>query len=300
MAYNRAMKSTYLIALGALIRFSSYAAVTNHPSSLRTYVVRPAVHEYIFKGTAAGSGNSARCAFNHLSGRTEFVKIGSALGADTLIRHEPRTHRVPDETLGIDRNVSVDHAVFQRPDGSQYTMVENEPFELGAGHMACLVDLESGWFRYVMDGDTAKTPVGTLQVKSVGSRSVTGALVETDVEIAWASMTEREQLAGVWRRHREERETRLAAQEAETRAEAEARANALAAARAARRAARAAPQRPAVAASMGVGTIYSFPVEYDVLPMAVRDANGRWITTGVAVPTRFERRMSGMSIHLQN
>lgn len=285
----------YIVVSAMLIAASALATETDPFSSLRAYVVRPAVHGYLFTGVVSGSGPTAHCAFNHLSGKTDFVRVGGMLGEDRLIRHEPQFKRVPDATLGIERDVSISRAVFQRPDGGEFTLTENEPLEQQTGRMACLVDLTSGWFQYVMAGDEILTPGGTVTVQTVSEHSVAGSAAGASVQFAVASDEERAAVLALWQSRRDAQTARIAASRAAQEAEDAAQTDWMASIP---------PSTPprlssTRQSSLGMGTIYSFPVEYDVLPVAVRGPNGCWISSGVVVPTRFETRMNGVGIRVR-
>lgn len=287
MKLPRTAVTGWLLIVGVAIALQAGSAPL---SGLRVYATQPAVFDYLFTSVSQSAGGTPVLAFNHRNGRTFFVHVGDGLDGYIVAAHEPRVRRVRIPATNSYREEKADDVILHAPDGGivrlQLGQTLPEP-----GWMAHLVVVESGEWCLAKTGDVvplAGTKVGVLRISENGVTLEAGGVSQ---EVATVTAEERQQLAKLWDRRREEAEReRVARQQRREDVERE---------EAARMAAR--PQiqsqpvrRVAPASAMGFGTEFRYPTEFQLIP-AVVDSSGRVIQPAIVIPKSFGVRSSGIS-----
>jgi hypothetical protein len=283
------MKAFLYTVLAALLLLPC-AALGQHGSvtNLRVYAVGPRLFPYKFM-SSMGSGTDVRLVFNHRSGSTHIVRIGESLGDYRVRSYVAGEERVFNPTINAEQTRRSGKVVLLSRDDDRVTLDMGRPLPV-QGWTACLVDLSSGLWDYVREGDElpGEPP---LPVSLVGTNRVCVRRDGLDQQIAWASGKERAELTDLWAARKRAHLAALEARRHEADAEE--------AARQARPVRVPHPGRPpAVAPSRSpgfvFGTDYAYPTEFDVISVTSRDADGNLVNVPLVVPTRFERRTTGV------
>lgn len=185
------------------------AASAAQTNSIRLLAVYSNCFDYVFASTVTSSGDRPTLAFNHIGGRTSFVKVGDKLDDYLVQSVEPRVEKVYNPTINADQSVK-SGSVTLRGESGTLVLDMGKPLRL-PGYLALIAWLDTGVTAYARVG----TGVGTSParvVTSIGPAGVELASPEGVVNAPPATQQERDGLADLWRRNQEEQEkARLAA-----------------------------------------------------------------------------------------
>ena len=250
-------------------------------ADLRVMGVRSNCFEYTFMSTMSGAGGD-RLVFNHVSGSTHIAKVGDRLGAYTVASYTGFVERVHNPTLNADQPRKSGRVVLRDAAGQERVLT------LGAvlpeeGWTACLLALDSGAWRYVVPGDDLELADAAVRVSRVTADGVWlgGPLAERPVPAL--TDDERKAVADRWQQEQQQRRLRAAAPPPPPAEEV------LTVYRPPEP-----PPPPPVRRGITFGTDYSYPVEFEVIPIRTVTPDGKVIMTPVALPTRFQRRSVGV------
>lgn len=177
------------------------AAPTN---SLRVLAVYSNCFDYVFSSIVTSAGDRPTLAFNHLSGRTAFVRVGEKLDDFVVKSVEPRTEEVFNPSIKAYQTVKTGAVVLEK-DGEIVKLEMDKPMGL-PGALALVAWLDSGATAYVRVGAV----VGTSPERVVTAIEPTGMTLTSPEGVIAASVAtqgERDNLAALWQRKQEE-ETR--------------------------------------------------------------------------------------------
>ncbi len=281
-----------LFAAAALMLLSSPArAVTN---TLRVLAVTPRCFPYKFMSYMSTAGGPERLVFNDLDGATHIVSQGDTLGDYTVTAFEPSLSRVFNPALQADQLRKSGTATLRGKDGAAVALTLGE-LKIVDGWMACLVDLDTGFWRYVLPGMLVTLPPGkAVRVTGIAEDRVTlhdGAAAMVPL---WLEEQEHEALTHLWLERERRRQEALAA----LRREPEPDPLQVAVPLPPVRPAPPPPPRREVVIRSGpprfaFGTDVPFPTAFEVVRVPVRTASGQMTYRTLTVPVRFERRATG-------
>lgn len=284
----------WLVAAAALMVLPAVAATTL--DDIRVHSIQPEVFAWRFTSVMA-SGEQPVLAFNHLSGETRFARVGETVGEYRLVSYRPRT----SERFVKDLNATVAEtsgtAVLEQGDGARYELELGRPLPQ-PGNVACLVSLANGGWLYAGDGDALSLGNEPVRIRLHPNTDVTAATGAGTRLIPPLTETEQERIQSLWSERARTREAaeRRAREAAIERAEQEKVDRMLADIEPAPRPA---PPRPQRRERMFIGTEFRYPLEYDVLPIAVRTKSGKLSIQPIAVPTRFGAYRRGVGVRVR-
>lgn len=262
------------------------AAAGTQVSDLRVMGVRSNCFEFAFMSSMSGGKTGDHLVFNHISGSTHLVRPGDRLRAYTVAAYTAAVERAFNPAVNGYQERKTGTVVLRDAAGLSRVLKMGAVLP-GEGWSACLVSLDSGAWRYVVTGDELGLADGTVRVARVTASEVG---VRTAVgELTIAPMTEAER-AGMTDRWAGEGRRRRAAAMAAARPPVDDEREA--------RAPRAPPPSRPPASSprqgFGFGTDVPYPVEYDVVSIPRVTPDGKVQMIPVVLPTRFQRRATGV------
>jgi hypothetical protein len=176
---------------------------------MRVLCVYSNCFEFLFTSVVSGSGDDATLAFNHLSGRTAFVKVGQRLGEYTVESAATNTQEVFNPTINANQTVKTGVATL-RKDGETIRLEMGRPLPV-PGYQALVAWLGTGEAAYLRAGDLVTDVTPPATVVSVEPGSVTLASPAGLMAVSPATGEERSQLFDLWRTRREsEQQARVA------------------------------------------------------------------------------------------
>lgn len=188
---------TFCLALLFLASVSS-AGTTN---TLRVLAVYSNCFDYVFSSIVTGSGKSPTLAFNHLGGRTTFVKVGEKLDDYVVKSLEPRTEEVFNPTINAHQTVKTGTAVLQQ-DNETIRLEMDKPLRQ-TGYLGLVAWLDTGATAYVRVGATLGITPESV-VSAIDPSGVTLASPDGVVTASVATQNERDGLAVLWQKRQEE------------------------------------------------------------------------------------------------
>ncbi|MDP6526018.1 MAG: hypothetical protein QGI24_03285 [Kiritimatiellia bacterium] len=268
----------------------AFTKAESSQEDVRIWRTEPDSFDLILKSSFAGGGESQVVALNHRSGQTFFVKVGEKVGEYKVVSYEETTERIFKPTVNAYQSKKTGTVHLEGPDGEKVTLKQGKRVKQ-PGQLAYLISLDTGQWSTVRPGDRAQLDDVEISITSVDKKAVEAVVDEEDLSIKPISREEKDTLVARWA------ETDRLKRE---RAEAVRREKEDAAERA--QVAVAAIPRPQPQVTeiryrprLFVGTEYPYPTEFEVLP-GYYNNSGKMIRPPIAVPTRFKRRTSGMSV----
>jgi hypothetical protein len=258
----------------------------------RAYTIQPNVFEYMLTTSTPDADGNPILSFNHLSGKTEFVRVGERLGPYELVAFEPREEKVFNPTINAYQTKSRSVAVLRGQGGEQIALVQGDPLAAD-GLMACLVSMHSGAWQYVQPGDRCSLDGVDLEVAQIDAGGVSVVTGGDALRLPPVTDAERQTIMSAWRERKERaaEQARVAAEEREQAWERQEEARRV---RYQQQASR--PKQPA---GVFFGTEYRYPTEYEVIPFTTRSASGSYNHQAIVVPRRFETRSVGMGYNVR-
>jgi hypothetical protein len=173
-------------------------AAGGQTGNLRVLGVYSNCFEYLFMSVAGVAGGQPCLAFNHLDGRTSFVKVGDRLGAYTVRKYEPRDTQRFNPSLNAMQTEKSGVATLAGADGESF------PLEMGKiraqpGFLAMIGDLKTGAAFYARAGDAIGTGAAQAVVSEVAPEQVTVTADQGTRMIGPPSQEEHAALLGLWR-----------------------------------------------------------------------------------------------------
>lgn len=279
---NMAAAGARITKLGlACLAAAAHAAETTN--EWRVLAVHPACFDYALTSVVTPSDPNPRLAFNHLSGRTIFARVGETVGPHRLQAYSCRTQNVFDATLNTTRTRVTGFATLDLAGGGRVTLEQGRPLTV-PGWIASLICLTNATRWLVRPGSELPGP---WQVAAVLSNEVFISRSTVTQQVATLSETERESLVRQWTAQAAAPPATPAAEEAAPEQDAppvrrwDPPGQRALAERRERR--------------IYVGGDYPWPTEFYVIP-PVFDRHGRLVRPQITIPTRFERRRMGSSL----
>lgn len=267
--------------LGMALVAAATAAGATDVSDLRVMGVRSNCFEYTFMSSMSGAKGD-RLVFNHVDGSTQIVQVGDRLGSYTVAAYTGSVERVHNPTLNADQERKSGTVVLRDAAGRDRVLKMGEVLP-DEGWTACLVALDSGAWRYVVPGDDLELSDGTVRVGQVGPDGVRVRDATSERVVVALTDAERKAMADRW--ERDEQSRRLLAATPPPSGEQEVLPVYV-------------PPEPLPPPpkrrGITFGTDFSYPVEFEVIPIQTVTPDGKVIMTPVALPTRFQRRTAGI------
>jgi hypothetical protein len=184
------------------------AALADQTNTVRLLAVYSNCFDYVFSSIVTAAGDRPTVSFNHLSGRTFFVRVGERLDDYIVESVAPRTEEVFNPAINASLPLKTG-SVTLRKDAEKVILEMNKPLRQ-LGYLALLGWLDTGVTAYARVGTTIGTApervVVAIEPSQVATTSPEGAL-----NIASATQSEREGLVTLWRqRLQEETNARVA------------------------------------------------------------------------------------------
>jgi hypothetical protein len=264
-------------------------------NSWRVLATHPAYFEYAFTSVVTPADPHPNLAFNHISGRTEFARVGEMIGPYRLVEVQARTQMVFLATLNANRPQVTRFAELEAAGGRRIRLEQGKALPQ-PGRLASLVKVPSGTRWLVQRGSTLPGPTGTLAVVSITEDAVLVRNGTCTQLVASVSAAERDALYRLWEQAQVAKRERAAAQETEVEPPVRNWA--------APGPSKSLVRRPRTTLAvrrpqrMFFGSSYPWPTEFRVLP-PVYDRNGQLVRPSVVIPTHFERRDTGISVSVQ-
>jgi hypothetical protein len=288
MGVRRSIRKTAAVACVAA--GWAAAACATQVSDLRVMGVRSNVFEFTFMSSMSGGKAADRLVFNHVSGATHVVRPGDRLGAYTVAAYTTAVERVLNPAVNAYQERKTGTVVLRDAAGRLRAL------KMGAilpeeGWSACLVAVDSGAWRYVVTGDELGLADGTASVVRVTEREVGVRTAAGEVSIVPMTEAERSEVKSRWAEEDRRCRAALAAATPKPAGEEEFLQP------------RSPPEPPAsqwpagsARQGLGFGTDFPYPVEYDVVSVRTVTPDGKIRMIPVVLPTRFQRRMSGVYV----
>ncbi len=187
-----------------LLATTAYAAPTN---MLRVLAIYSNCFDYVFSSVVTGSGDHPTLAFNHLGGRTVFVKVGEQLDDFAVQAFEQRTEQVFNPTINAYQKVNTGTVVLQK-DSETIRLEKDKPLRQ-PGYLGFIAWLDTGATAYVRLGATLATAPESV-VTAIDPTSLTILSQDGIVTASVATQGERDGLAALWQqRQKDEIRSRL-------------------------------------------------------------------------------------------
>ncbi len=282
-------------AMGAATARLSAAPI----DGLRVVDIQPSVFDYLLTGLSRNADGAPRLSFNDRAGSTWFRRPGEHLGPYRVESFEIRTNHAFNGAVNAVLESRVVSVVLGTPSGTNLTLVQGERLPW-PGWTARLVSLDTGAGWAVREADAIALADTTARVATVTATSVTicaagpvAAAPPERTRVPSLSDPERTALAQRWAENARRRQATLAAAVQAQKDEAEA-----------------SPFQPVIEpappprqitgvrgqpSQMGIGTVYSYPTEFTIVP-ALWDTSGHLVSERVVIPRHFETRYSGVSL----
>lgn len=279
-----------MLVLACCLCFALTVAEGSH-EDIRIWRTEPDSFDLVLKSSFAGSGKSQVIALNHRSGQTFFVKVGEKVGEYKVISYEETTERIFKPTVNAYQSKKVGTVLLEGPDGEKVTLKQGKRVKQ-PGRLAYLISLVTGQWSTVRPGDKAQLDDSEISITSVDKEAVEAVVDEENLSIKPISSEEKDDLVALWKERDRLKEERIEAARREKEEAAERAQVAVALPRPAPQ-----PQVTEVRFRPKIffGTEYPYPTEFEVLP-GYYSNSGKMICPPIAVPTRFKRRTSGLSV----
>lgn len=194
------MKTLFLAVL--CCTSAALAAPTN---SVRVLALYSNCFDYVFSSIVNASSDRPTLSFNHLSGRTSFLKVGDSLDDYLVESVEPRVEEVFNPTISAYQTVKTG-TVTLRKDKEVLVLEMDRPLRQ-PGLLALVAWLDTGVTAYARVGAAlGTTPEGV--VTAIEPSGITLTSPEGVMAVEVATQNERDALAALWQRQQEESEAR--------------------------------------------------------------------------------------------
>ncbi|MBL7115348.1 MAG: hypothetical protein ISS35_06245 [Kiritimatiellae bacterium] len=261
--------------------------------ALRIYSVQPEYFELKFMSTM-GTGKSTRLAFNHTDGSTHIVSVGDHIGSYTVESYEPTVERIFNPSINAHQEKKGGKVSLKKDDEKAIVLTMGQPLEKD-DWTACLVITNTGAWGFAVQGDKLTIGTHTAMVSEVSQEHATMRINKTLYDIPWATEGERATVKSLWDDQRRQQQIETALQQRNIAEQKEEDVLPI------HEPLHMPDRQPAFSqrsrlrhSSQSFGVEYSYPIEYDVIPVFVKQPNGKTCFRPIAVPTRFARRKTGI------
>jgi hypothetical protein len=180
-------------------------ALAGTTNSLRVLSVYSNCFDYVFSSIASSAGDRPTLAFNHLGGRTTFVKVGEKLDDYVVQSVEPRTEEVFNPTINAYQTVKTGSVVLKN-DRDTLRLEMDRPLRQ-SGYLGLVAWLDTGATAYVRVGATVGTDPESV-VSAIDPTGLTLSSPDGVLAVALATQDDRDGLASLWQRRQEEEAAR--------------------------------------------------------------------------------------------
>jgi hypothetical protein len=292
--------SCVTFACSLIVCLAADAAVAAR-DDLRVHSIRPAVFEYVFTSIVSGTGDNARLAFNHRSGKTCFRGIGDKLGDFTIKSVEKKTESVFNETINAHQDKPASIVTLEGPKGNAITLKQNKRISQ-PGWIATVVSLKNARWARVYEQDVLDLDGTSFVIEAIKAEQIVASENGKLFAIPPLSEDDKTKLVKVRERLAAEREARRRARREAQRLAAKWRKQ--------EETDRLLQESPGVSTyyrpretveikrkpKFFLGSEYPYPVEFQVVPVYRRTPSGKRVPSAVVVPKRFESRQWGINI----
>jgi hypothetical protein len=286
--------SLQILLLWSLLALAGTARAATSLDALRVYSVQPDTFELKFMSTM-GTGTNTKLALNHVDGTTHIVTVGDRIGDYTVAAYEPTVERIFNPSINAHQEKKSGKVTLSKANGDNVILKMGKPLAAD-GWTACIVATNTGAWGFAAPGDRIMIDNHTAEITEISPERAALRTGNQSRDIAWATDHERTAVQSLWEEQRRQDEVDAALQKQRVAERQEEDVLPI------REPLRIPDRKPAFSqqsrmrsSSQSFGVEYSYPIEYEVIPVWVRLPNGRTSLKPIALPTRFARRKTGIT-----
>jgi hypothetical protein len=286
--------SLQILLLWSLLALAGTARAAASLDALRVYSVQPDTFELKFMSTM-GTGTNTKLALNHVDGTTHIVTVGDRIGDYTVAAYEPTVERIFNPSINAHQEKKSGKVTLSKANEDNVILKMGKPLAAD-GWTACIVATNTGAWGFAAPGDRIMIDNHTAEITEISPERTALRTGNQSRDIAWATDNERAAVQSLWEEQRRQDEVDAALQEQRVAERQEEDVLPI------REPLRIQDKQPAFSpqsrlrsSSQSFGVEYSYPIEYEVIPVWVRLPNGRTSLKPIALPTRFARRKTGIT-----
>ena len=286
--------SLQILLLWSLLALAGTARAATSLDALRVYSVQPDTFELKFMSTM-GTGTNTKLALNHVDGTTHIVTVGDRIGDYTVAAYEPTVERIFNPSINAHQEKKSGKVTLSKANGDNVILEMGKPLAAD-GWTACIVATNTGAWGFAAPGDRIMINNHTAEITEISPERAALRTGNQSRDITWATDNERAAVQSLWEEQRRQDEVDAALQKQRVAERQEEDVLPI------REPLRIQDKQPAFSqqsrlrrSSQSFGVEYSYPIEYEVIPVWVRLPNGRTSFKPIALPTRFARRKTGIT-----